>query len=283
MKEHCSTSSIGWARIFTSICILILECTGCGKPPMFHFVASDNQPIETHQYKIFLKGRDLGTVTGSGKLEFDAEGRGGNTPKEMLPQDIEVKIPWDCGWVKTSFDLYEPSADEIERARAEHRAISATIGLNFIPPPSDLITIFFDNRGEPQQTVSIGELNVQVPAGVARSVELPYSGGCEKAKDVRLNGEVIAPANTPRGQAPTSARRTLLIDVAGSHCYRIEYAGYGVPISGYGNTIYRPRPYQYLESNPDGFMEPLPGSVEVPEYQMGATRETLKGVACPKR
>jgi hypothetical protein len=75
----------------------------------------------------------------------------------------------------------------------------------------------------------------------------------------------------------------LLIDVAESHCYRIEYAGYGVPISGYGNTIYRPRPYQYLESNPDGFMEPLPGSIEVPEYQMGATRETLKDVACPKR
>ncbi len=250
---------------------------------MFHFVASDNQPIETNQYKIFLKGKELGTVTGSGKLEFDAEGRRGNTPKEMLPQDIEVKIPWDCGWVKTFFNLYEPSADEIERARAEHRPVPATIGLTFMPPPSDLITIFFDNRGEPKQTVSIGELNVQVPAGVARSVELPYSGGCEKAKDVRLNGEVIAPANMPRGQAPTSARRTLLIDVAESHCYRIEYAGYGVPISGYGNTIYRPRPYQYLESNPDGFMEALPGSVEVPEYQMGATRETLKDIVCPKR
>jgi len=282
MDKRCSTSSIKWLCIFTFIFIAILDCTGCRRPPMFHFVAYDSLPIETQQYKIFLKGREMGTVTGGGKLEFDAEGRGGGTSKEIQGRDIEVKIPWDCGWVKTSFDLAEHTDDEMNRARAEHRAVPAIIGLNFRPPPFDMVTIFLDNRGGPAQTVSIGELKVEVPAGVAKSVELPYSGSCEAAKDVRLNGEVVAPANTPRGKAPTFGRRTLLIDVAGSHCYRSEWAGYGIPVSGYGNTIYRPRPYQYLESDPDGFMEALPGSVDIPQSEMGTTRETIKGIACPK-
>lgn len=283
MKEHCSASSKNWFCIFTFIFIFILGCAGCRKPPMFHIVASNSMALETDQYKVFLNGREVGTVTGRGKLEFDAEGRRGGTSEEMLPKDIEVKIPWDCGWVNTHFDLGATGAAEMERARTEHRAIPTFMSLSSDPPPFDLVDIFLDNRGGPAQTVSIGELKEQVPAGVARKIMLAYSGDCERAKDVRLNGEIVAPANTPRGKAPASIHRTLLIDVTKSHCYHIQFAGYGIPVSGYGNAIYRPRPYQYLDDQPDHFMEPLPGSVVISESQMGTTISTLKDVACPKR
>jgi hypothetical protein len=270
MKQRCSVSRI--TRLCIFIFILILGCIGCAKPPMFHIVARDEQADESKRYKIFLKGRELGMVTGSGTFEFDAEGRKGDTVQEMQPQDIEVRIPWECGWVKTEFSFYLARPDEIERARAEHRAVQAAMELSYTPPPFDWVTIFVDNRGGPPQIVSIGELQEQVPAGAAQSVLLPHSGGCDKAKDVRLNGEIVAPVNT---------RQTLLIDVTHSHCYRTQWAGYGFDDSGRGKTIYQPHTFQFLDSNPDFFMEPLPGSVVT--AGTGAVRDTLKDVACPKR
>jgi hypothetical protein len=271
MKKRCSVSRMTWQCIFGFIFILVLGCTGCSKPPMFHIVARNQQANKSERYKIFLKGQEVGTVTGSGTFEFDAEGRRGDTFQKMQPQDIEVKIPWVCGWVKTYFALRPPGSDEIERARAEHRAIQASMDLSFLPPYFDWVTIFVDNRGGPAQTVSIGELKEEVPAGAAQRVLLPSSDGCDKAKDVRLNEQVVAPVNT---------RKTLLIDITHSHCYRVEWAGYGFDDSGHGKTIYLPRPFQFLDNNPDFFMEPLPGSVITSGN--GTTRDTLKDVACPK-
>jgi hypothetical protein len=239
---------------------------------MFHIVARDERADASQQYKIFLKGRELGTVTGTGRLEFDAEGRKGDTFQDTQPQDIEARIPWLCGWVKTDFSLYLAHPDEIERARAEHRAVQVFMNLSWLPPAFDWITIFVDNRGGPPQTLSIGELQEQVPAGAAKRVLLPYADGCDKAKDVRRNGEIVAPVNT---------RQTLLIDITHSHCYREEWAGYGFDDSGHGKTIYQPRPFQFVDSNPDSFMEPLPGSVLT--RGTATTRSTLKEVACPKR
>jgi len=259
-----------WPFIFTFICAL--ACIGCGKPPTFHITARNEMASENQRYKIFLNGKELGTVKGSDTFEFDAPGRKGDSVNDMLPQNIEVRIPWDCGWVKTAFSLYPASSDQIERARAEHRALPAMMTLSYTPPAFDWATIFVDNRGGPPQTVSIGELQEQVPAGAAQRVLLPYSGGCDQAKDVRLNGAIIAPVNT---------RATLLIDITHSHCYRDDWAGYGFSDSGRGKTIYQPRPFQFLDSNPDFFMEPLPGSVLT--TAMGAVRSTLKDVACPKR
>lgn len=258
--------------IFRFTLLLILGCIGCGKPPMFHIVARDERANESERYKVLLKGRELGTITGSGTFEFDAEGRRGDTVQEMQPQGIEVRIPWVCGWVKTDFALYLARPDEIERARAEHRAVRANMSLSYMPPPFDWVTIFVDNRGGPSQTVSVGELQEQVPAGAAQRVLLPHSDGCDKAKNVRLNGEIVAPVNT---------RQTLLIDITHSHCYRVEWSGYGFDDSGHGKTLYQPRPFQFLGSNPDFFMEPLPGSVVT--AGIGAVRDVLKDVACPKR
>jgi hypothetical protein len=272
MNQRCSISAIRCLRIFRFTFLLILGCVGCGKPPMFHLVARNELANNSERYKIFLKGRELGTVTGSGTFEFDAEGRRGNTIQEMQPQDIEVRIPWVCGWVKTYFSMSLARPDEIERARAEHRAIQASMSLSYIPPSFDWVTIFVDNRGGPPQTVSIGELQEQVPAGAAQRVLLPHSDGCDKAKDVRVNGEIVATVNT---------RQTLLIDITHSHCYRVEWAGYGFDDSGHGKTIYQPRPFQFLDSNPDFFMEPLPGSVVT--AGTGTVRDTLKNVACPTR
>jgi len=271
MKQRCSLSCISWLCI-SSTFILILGCTGCGKPPMFHIVARNEAANKSEQYKIFLKGRELGTVTGSGTLEFDAEGRKGDTFQDTQPQDIEVKIPWVCGLVKTDFSLYLAHPDEIERARAEHRAVQANMSLSYMPPSFDWVTIFVDNRGGPQQTVSIGELHEQVPAGAAQRVLLPHSDGCDKARDVRLNEEIVAPVNPSR---------TLLIDITHSHCYRVEWSGYGFDDSGRGKTIYLPRPFQFLDGNPDFFMESLPGSVITSGNS--TVRDTLKDVACPKR
>lgn len=272
MKQHCSISCITWPCIFRFTFILILGCIGCGKPPMFHIVARNELASKSERYKIFLKGQEVGTVTGSGTFEFDAEGRRGDTFQKMQPQDIEVRIPWVCGWVKTYFDLRPGRSDEIERARAEHRAVQASMNLSFLPPDFDWVTIFVDNRGGAPQRVSIGELKEEVPAGAAQRVLLPSSDGCDKAKDVRLNEEIVAPANT---------RKTLLIDITHSHCYRVEWAGYGFDDSGHGKTIYLPRSFQFVDSNPEFFMEALPGSVMT--SGTGATRATLKDVACPKR
>ena len=80
------------------------------------------------------------------------------------------------------FRLYLARPDEIERARAEHRAVQASMNLSYMPPDFDWVTIFVDNRGGPPQTVSIGELQEQVPAGAAQRVLLPHSDGCDKAK-----------------------------------------------------------------------------------------------------
>ena len=272
MKQRYSISRITWLCIFRSAFLLVLGCIGCGKPPMFHVVARNEQATEGERFKIFLKGRELGTVTGSGTFAFDAEGRRGNTFQEMQPQDIEVRIPWVCGWVKTDFSLYLAGPDEIERARAEHRPVQANMSLSYMPPAFDWATIFVDNRGGPPQTVSIGELQEQVAGGAAQRIQLPYSEGCDKAKDVRLNGAVVAPVNT---------RQTLLIDISHSHCYRVEWAGYGFDDSGHGKTIYQPRPFQFLDSNPDFFLEPLPGSVVT--AGTGTVRSKLNDVACPKR
>jgi hypothetical protein len=271
MKQRCSISRITWLCIFRFAFLLILGCIGCSKPPMFHIVARNEQASEGERFKIFLKGRELGTVTGGGTFAFDAEGQKGNTVQEMQPRDIEVRIPWVCGWVKTDFSLYLAGPDEIERARAEHRPVQASMSLSYMPPAFDWVTIFVDNRGGPPQTVSIGELEEQVAAGAAQRILLPHSDGCDKAKDVRLNGTVVAPVNT---------RQTLLIDISHSHCYRVEWAGYGFDDSGHGKTIYQPRPFQFLDSNPDFFMEPLPGSVLT--AGTGTVRNTLKDVACPK-
>jgi hypothetical protein len=89
---------------------------------------------------------------------------------------------------------------------------------------------------------------------------------------VRLNGEIVAPVNT---------RQTLLIDITHSHCYRVEWSGYGFDDSGRGKTIYLPRPFQFLDGNPDFFMESLPGSVITSGNS--TVLDTLKDVACPKR
>jgi hypothetical protein len=272
MKQRCSISCRTCPYILRFAFLLILGCIGCGKPPLFHVVARNERAVEDERFKIFLKGRELGTVTGSGTLAFDAEGRRGKTLQEVQPQDIEVRIPWVCGWVKTDFDLYLARPDEIERARAEHRPIQANMSLSYMPPSFDWVTIFVDNRGGPPQTVSIGELQEQVSAGAVQRIQLPHSDGCDKANDVRLNGAVVAPVNT---------RQTLLIDISHSHCYRVEWAGYGFDDSGQGKTIYQPRPFQFLDSNPDFFMEPLPGSVVT--AGTGTVRSKLKDVACPKR
>src|SRR6185437_622377 len=103
MKQRCSISGITWRSIFSFAFLLVLGCIGCGKPPMFHVVARNEQATEGERFKIFLKGRELGTVTGSGTFAFDAEGRKGDTVQEMEPQDLEARIPWVCGWVKTDF------------------------------------------------------------------------------------------------------------------------------------------------------------------------------------
>jgi hypothetical protein len=47
-----------------------------------------------------------------------------------------------------------------------------------------------------------------------------------------------------------------LIDITHSHCYRVDWAGYGFDDSGHGRTIYQPRTFQFLDSNPDFFTEP---------------------------
>ena len=92
-------------------------------------MARNEAANKSERYKIFLKGRELGTVTGSGTFEFDAEGRKGGHLSGHEPQHIEVKIPWVCGLVKTDFSLYLAHPDEIERARAEHRAVQANMSL----------------------------------------------------------------------------------------------------------------------------------------------------------
>ena len=269
MKQRCSLSCFTQPHIFTFM--LLLGCIGCSKPPIFHITARSDRPIGSQRFKIFLKGQELGTVAGSGTFEFDAEGRGGDTFQETQPQDIEARLLWVCGWVKTDSSLYLAHPDEIERAHAERRAVQASMSISYMPPAFEWVNIFVDNRGGPPQTVSIGELQEQVPAGATQHIMLPYSDGCDKANDVRLNGEVVAPVKT---------QKTLLIDISHSHCYREEWAGYGFDDSGHGKTIYQPRPFQFLNDNPDFFMEPLPGSVVT--EQLGATRDTLKDVACPK-
>lgn len=85
MKQRRSKSSIKWRCIFRFAFLLILGCIGCSKPPMFHVVARSERATEGERYKIFLKGRELGTVTGSGTFAFDADGRKGDTFQQMAP------------------------------------------------------------------------------------------------------------------------------------------------------------------------------------------------------
>jgi len=257
-----------WQCCFTFILLALL---GCSKPPIFHITARSDHPAINKPYKIFLRGQELGTVTGSGTFEFDAEGRKGDTFGETQPEDIEARLLWTCGWVKTDYSLYLAQPDEIERAKTEHRPVRANMNISYSPPGLDWVNIFVDNRGGPPQTVSIGELQEQVPAGTTQRIMLPHSDGCDKAKDVRLNGEIVAPVDP---------HKTLLIDITHSHCYREEWSGYGFDDAGHGKTIYQPKTFQFLATNPDFFMEPLPGSVVTSGNS--TTRTVLKDIACPK-
>jgi hypothetical protein len=66
MKQHRAKLRTAWLSVF----LFLLVSTGCSKPPVFHIVARDEQADESKRYKIFLKGRELGMVTGSGTFEF---------------------------------------------------------------------------------------------------------------------------------------------------------------------------------------------------------------------
>jgi hypothetical protein len=267
MKQRCPVLTAASRRI-VSFAFLVLGCVGCSKPPMFHITARSDIPIEGQSFKIFLKGQEIGTITGSGAFEFDAEGRQGDTLEQAQPQDLEARLPWVCGWVKTDSSLSVAQSDEIERSKAEHRAVQAKMSISYTPPSFDWVTIFVDNRGGPAQTVSIGDLQEQVPADATQRIMLPHSDSCDKAKDVRLNTEIVAPVNI---------HQTLLIDIEHSHCYREEWSGYGSADSGRSKTIYLARPFQFLDNNPDLFMETPPGVVFSP---YSTTRSTLKEVPC---
>lgn len=266
MKSPVVTPFFAWVCFV----VFVLGLTGCSNPE-FHITARNERATEHARYKIYLKGQELGTIAGSAAFEFDAEGRRGKTARDMLPQDIEVKIPWECGWVKTTFDLRPATDDEVERARADHRAIPAIMDLSYSSIPDfTWVTIFIDNRGGPPQTVSIGDLQEEVPAGATQRLMFTHSGGCDKAKDVRVNGEVVAPVNP---------KQTLLIDTSQSHCYRTDWASYGFSGGGHGKTIYPPRRVRYLENPVDFFMESLPGYVVTGGNS--DTRSVLVDAACP--
>ena len=56
MKQRCSIPRIMRTCILGFGFLLILGCMGCGKPPMFHVVARNEQGTEGERFKIFLKG-----------------------------------------------------------------------------------------------------------------------------------------------------------------------------------------------------------------------------------
>src|SRR5579883_3265277 len=121
MKRLRSAWFLAWSQFTTFISLpivfaSILGCIGCGsKPPVFHITARDEHADNTDQYKILRQGQELGTITGSGTLEFDLQGQPGENIDQMMPQGIEARVPGECGWVKTSFTL-NPSVgfDEIK-------------------------------------------------------------------------------------------------------------------------------------------------------------------------
>lgn len=93
MKQRCSVSCITWTCISRFTFILILGCIGCGKPPMFHIVARNELANESERYKIFLKGQELGTVTGRARSNSMLRA-GGVTPcRTFSPRTSRSEYP----------------------------------------------------------------------------------------------------------------------------------------------------------------------------------------------
>ena len=279
-----------WASSRTScliICAVVLACVGCSKPPQFHIVAESAFANSDHKYKVILNGQDMGTITGSGNLEFDAQGQKAETIREMLPP-LEAQMLFVCGWQKTEFNVNAPGRDEMEQARTEHRGAVVHVMIYEYQPPTapnaivNDVTILVDNRGGPEQTITVGELKKSVAAGAVDRVGLPYWPNCDQAKQLRVNGQVVSAIKENPKRAGTAL--PMLLDTSGSHCYREKWQNYSQdnfsfgPASGQGKTIYRPRPLLVLDEAPNLFLRPLPATVS--DYVPYASRTTLAEVAC---
>ena len=264
----------------------MLAMTGCSKPPIFHVVVHPPGYYSSKQYKVFLQGRELGGGTGQQVFEVDVTGHAGDSPKEMFPSNLEVRMPYVCGWQPTTFGLVTPNMDDLETARRQNRAAETHVWIYDLPLSKSDIFVYVDNRGGPALALSVGELESQVAAGAVDQVLFPYSPACEQAKQLRMNGSLLATVQE-KADSPGVAL-PMLLDTSHSHCYREDWATYDRPASystmpsgGHGKTIYQPRPLAALSDKPDYFLRALPEVVWTSDSL--AARSSLVEIPCNGR
>jgi hypothetical protein len=73
--------------------------------------------------------------------------------------------------------------------------------------------VLVDTRNATGRVLTLGALAVDVPPGAQRAVTLA-AVSCDEGRVVRVDGETI-------GELPPSASAEVLVDVDGSHCYRV--------------------------------------------------------------
>lgn len=256
---------------------------GCSKPPVFHVIVHPPSYYQSKQYKVFLGGRELGGSTDQQQFEFDVTGHTGNSPKEMFPDNLEVRMPYVCGWQRTTFSLVTPNMDDIERAEKQHHGATAHVWVYDLPSTESEVFIYVDNRGGPALTLSVGELQWPVAAGAVDHVFFPYSPACDQAKQLRMNGNLLTTVQEKAGSPGIAL--PMVLDTTSSHCYREEWATYErstsfstLPPGGKGKTIYRPRPLAVLPEKPNLFLQPLPEVVF--SANSVASSSALEEVSC---
>jgi hypothetical protein len=252
--------------------LALLALAGCRQaPPTFHFKCTAFLP-EVDQYRLLVDGRPFATFAGEQEREFELPGRAAGEPRDMLPV-ITAEVPYVCGWRHADVRVSEPRREEIEAARREKRPVPAFVEVSFSPPSFADAVFYVDNRGGPAGTLSLGALDRPVAAGLAQRISLPFWPGCEQARQLRLNGELLL--TLPAANWDKS--HSFLLDPTGKRCYHEESRTYGEP-------FYRP-PYiqklapqrvQELPEDVDYFLEPLPGSV-MSEYSIASKSTLLEG------
>lgn len=80
--------------------------------------------------------------------------------------------------------------------------------------PVDARHVLVDVRGAAGRALSIGALVLDLPAGAQRAVRIP-AATCTDGAVIRAGGETI-------GQLPSDPHAEVLVDLDGSHCYRVR-------------------------------------------------------------
>lgn len=182
---------------------------------------------------------------------------------------LTLRVETRCGPVELCIEMPEkPSGGYREPVRA--MALWRKREGSHVCTP-EFYRLWIDNRGLPVRTITIGALRRAVPADQAMQLEVA-APACEGMGAVALDGAgigslpVIAGGQTHDKYA--QARRDFVVDPGGARCYRSVTHYYAADSSGPAwapvVTTYRRAQLHPLERPVDGFLTPVPETVETP-------------------